>query len=308
MLATLPLPSGVHGSEETVRDELGAHVSVAGGVDRAPARAEAIGARVFQIFTKQPGRWADPILDPDVAVRFREERTRLGAVSVGSHDAYLINLASPDPALRRRSILGFTRELDRARALDLDWVVTHPGNATDGDVDSGIARNAAGLTEALESSPGRCLVLLELTAGAGTSVGGSFEHLARIREGIAPSMRERVGFCVDTCHAWVAGYDLRDAWDEVWREAGDTVDLDLIHLFHLNDAKAPLGSRLDRHEHIGEGHLGLETFARLLNDPRFGGIPKLLETPKGDDGISGDLRNLATLRSLRCGGPENHRP
>lgn len=280
---------------------LGAHVSVAGGVDRAPGRAAEIGAAVFQIFTKQPNRWADPRVADERAAAFRAEAARTGATCTVSHDSYLINLASPAADLWRRSADSFRRELERAALLGLDAVVTHPGNATDGDRASGIERNVAGVAEALAAvSPGP-RVLLELTSGSGTSVGGTFEELASIIEGIPEPHRARVGVCFDTCHAWVAGLDLRDDFDGVWMRADDTFGLHRIEAFHLNDAKAPFGSHLDRHQHIGEGTMGIEPFRRLMNDERFREVPKILETPKGDDGVSADRANLAVLRGLRAG-------
>ena len=280
-------------------DELGAHVSVAGGVDRAPGRAAEIGAVVLQIFTRQPNRWADPVLGDDAVAGFREEAARCGVTCAAAHDSYLINLSSPRPALWRRSADSFRRELKRAALLGLDALVTHPGNATDGDRASGIERNAAGVAEALEAVPDGPRVLLELTAGAGTSVGGTFEELDRIIRLVPAPHRARVGVCFDTCHAWVAGLDLRGDFDGVWMRADDTFGAHRIELFHLNDAKTPFGSRLDRHEHIGKGTLGIEPFRRLMNDERFRAVPKVLETPKGDDGVSADRENLAVLRGLR---------
>ncbi|MYA10630.1 MAG: deoxyribonuclease IV [Gemmatimonadetes bacterium] len=283
----------------TALDELGAHVSVAGGVDRAPARAAEIGAHVFQIFTKQPNRWAEPILADEVVTRFRAEVARLGIGFTTSHDSYLINLASPDPELWRRSAACFRGEVERATMLGLDALVTHPGNATDGDRQGGIERNAEAITEALVAVPGRTRILLELTAGAGTSVGGSFEELASIIDGIPEPHRLRAGVCFDTCHAWVAGYDLAGDFDGVWLRAEDTFGAHRVELFHLNDARTPFGSRLDRHANIGEGTIGLKPFRRLLKEDRFRRVPKILETPKGQDGVTADRMNLRLLRSLR---------
>ena len=280
-------------------DELGAHVSVAGGVDRAPGRAAEIDAVVFQIFTKQPNRWADPVLGEDAVARFRADTAGREIAYTAAHDSYLINLSSPQPALWRRSADSFRRELERAALLGLDAVVTHPGNATDGDRASGIERNAAGVAEALEAVPAGPRVLLELTAGAGTSVGGTFEELARIIRLVPEPHRGRVGVCFDTCHAWVAGLDLRGDYDGVWLRADDTFGTHRIELFHLNDAKSAFGSHLDRHENIGKGTLGIGPFRRLMNSARFRAVPKVLETPKGDDGVSADRENLGVLRGLR---------
>lgn len=281
-------------------DELGAHVSVAGGVDRAPGRAAEIGAVVLQIFTRQPNRWADPVLSDGAVAGYREEAARRGVTWAAAHDSYLINLSSPQPALWRRSADTFRREVERAALLGLNAVVTHPGNATDGDRASGIERNAAGVAEALEAVPEGPRVLLELTAGAGTSVGGTFEELARIIRLVPAPPRDRVGVCFDTCHAWVAGLDLQGDFEGVWMRADDTFGAHRIELFHLNDARTPFGSRLDRHENIGMGTMGIEPFRRLMNSGRFRTVPKVLETPKGDDGVSADRENLAVLRGLRA--------
>lgn len=303
------------GSTSAEADELGAHVSAAGGVWRTPGRAEDIGAAVFQLFTKAPSRWEDPVVAPEAAARFRAEAERAGTAFVAVHDSYLINLASPDAALQRRSAECFRRELERAATLGLDAVVTHPGNATDGDKASGIARNADAVAWALETafeSDGPAdrdrsaltaasapRVLLELTAGAGTSVGGSFEELDQIIRRIPRARRDQVGVCFDTCHAWVAGYDLRDDFDGVVARMDDAFGAERIGLFHLNDAKTPFASRRDRHEHIGQGTLGLAPFRRLLNWDRFRDVPKLLETPKGADAVASDRKNLRVLRALR---------
>ena len=278
---------------------LGAHVSAAGGIAKAPARANRIGAAVFQVFTKQPSRWAEPAVPDDAAAAFRAEVARCAVVYTASHDSYLINLSSPQPDLWRRSADCFRQELRRAAVLGLDAVVTHPGNATDGDRDGGIERNATGVAEALEAVAGGPRVLLELTSGSGTSVGGTFEELARIIRLVPEPLRSRVGVCFDTCHAWVGGFDLRRDFNGVWMRADDTFGAHRIELFHLNDAKAPFGSHLDRHENIGQGTMGIEPFRQLMNEERFRAVPKVLETPKGDDGVSADRENLAVLRGLR---------
>lgn len=286
----------------TSGDELGAHVSSAGGVQNAPERAEAIGAAVLQLFTKQPNRWAEPSFDEATTDAFQAARAAYGVLFAVSHDSYLINLATPDPSLWQRSLISFRRELARCEALGLDALVTHPGNATDGDRASGIARNAEALARALDEAEGRggrTRILLELTAGSGTSVGGSFEDLADLVRGIPDPHRRRVGVCVDTCHAWAAGYDLVDDYEGVWHAFEDALGCEAPDLFHLNDSKFGQGSHRDRHAGIGEGTLGLGPFRRLMNDRRFGSVPKILETPKGDDPVAADRANLAILRSLR---------
>jgi deoxyribonuclease-4 len=283
-------------------DELGAHVSTAGGVENAPERARRIGSVCLQLFTKQPSRWAEPELTGERRDAFLAARKTQQVRVAGAHDAYLINLASPDPVLHARSCRSFEEELRRAVALELDFLVTHPGNATDGDYPSGLARNADALTRALEDVPGRTRVLLELTAGGGTTLGGSFEDLAAILGRVPAALGARMGVCVDTCHAWSAGYDLDGDYGAVWSEFDDRLGLDRLGLFHLNDSKTPFASRRDRHEHIGKGSLGVEPFRKLLLDERFRDVPKLLETPKGNDVVKSDRRNLRVLRALRRAG------
>lgn len=282
------------------RDELGAHVSAEGGVHRAPARAAAIEAAVLQLFTKQPSRWAEPRIDEETARSFVNERERHGVTVAGAHDSYLINLSSPDRRLWRISRRSFEAELRRCALLGLDFLVTHPGNATDRDVEAGIDRNARAVAECLEAVEGPTRVLLELTAGSGTSVGGSFENLRGILDGISEEQRPRVGVCFDTCHAFSAGYDLVGDYDGVWAHFGEVIGLDRLGLIHLNDSKHAMGSRKDRHETIGEGTLGTEPFRRLMLDERLRAVPKVLETPKGDDPVSADRANLELLRSFRA--------
>ena len=284
---------------DAVCDELGAHVSVAGGVAKAPGRAAAIESQVVQVFTKQPNRWVEPEIDEATAAVFREERERHAIDFVVSHDSYLINLSTPKDDLWQRSLASFTAELRRCTVLGLEAMVTHPGNATDGDLEAGIERNARAVTEALRGTPGTTRVLLELTAGSGTSVGGRFEHLAAIRAQVADDVRHRVGVCIDTCHAYSAGYDLVGDYDGVWSEYEQHLSFDDLGLFHLNDSQHALGSHKDRHAGIGEGTLGVEPFRRLMRDERFRAVPKVLETPKGDDEVSLDRRNLSLLRSFR---------
>jgi deoxyribonuclease-4 len=254
---------------------------------------------VIQIFTKQPSRWAEPELSPETAAAFRRERARYGIRTAGAHDSYLINVASPDAELRARSMVCLHGELERATALGLDFVVTHPGNATDGDISSGLSRNADAVARVLEEVPGEVRLLLELTAGSGTTVGATFENLAAMFAAVPPRDRERAGICVDTCHAFAAGYDLVTDYDGVWARFDDVLGLDRLGLLHLNDSRHPVGSHRDRHAPIGEGTLGVEPFRRIMTDPGLAAVPKVLETPKGDDPVAADLRNLEFLRRLR---------
>ncbi|NNF13035.1 MAG: deoxyribonuclease IV [Gemmatimonadetes bacterium] len=281
-------------------DELGAHVSAAGGVHRAPERARAIESVVLQLFTKQPSRWAEPTVDEAMAGAFKEERQKYAIQVAGAHDSYLINLSSPDASLWRRSQRSFEAELRRCAVLELDFLVTHPGNATDDDLEEGLSRNARGVAEALARVDGPTKVLLELTAGRGTTVGASFENLRAIIDEIPLPSRDRVGVCVDTCHAYSAGYDLVGGYDEVWEDFDRILGFERLGLIHLNDSKHPFGARKDRHEGIGEGTLGPEPFRRIMNDDRLVEVPKVLETPKGDDVVTADLRNLGILRSMRA--------
>ena len=277
---------------------LGAHVSSAGGVQHAPARAAEIGANALQLFTKQPSRWAEPELESEQAAAFRAGVAEHGIGFTVVHDSYLINLATPDPVLRDRSLASFEAELRRATMLGLDAVVTHPGNATDGDAARGIAQNAALIEQAMGTVGGDVRVLLETTAGSGKVLGASFEQLAEMIDRIAPSERARVGICLDTCHVYAAGYDLVGDYDGVFARLADVVGLERVGLFHLNDSLHPLGSRKDRHAEIGEGTLGDEPFRRLMLDERFAAVPKILETPKGDDAVVADRRNLGRLRAF----------
>lgn len=283
-------------------DELGAHVSSAGGVQHAPARAAQLGAVVLQLFTKQPSRWAEPELTAEAVAGFREARERHGIVMAAAHDSYLINLATPDPALYQRSCESFRQELERCVALGIECLVTHPGNATDGGLQRGLAQNGEAIERGLEEVGGTTMVLLETTAGAGRVLGSSFEEIAAIIERVRPALRSRMGVCLDTCHVWAAGYDLRHDYQGVLARFGDVIGLDRLRLLHLNDSLAPRGSRRDRHAAIGAGSLGPAPFRQLVRDERLMPIPKLLETPKGEDPLASDRRNLRRLRRYRSRG------
>jgi deoxyribonuclease-4 len=280
-----------------VRAELlGAHVSTAGGVPTALARGVAIGASAIQVFTKTPNQWREPVVDAATAEAFRQEVARTGITQIVSHDSYLINLASPDPALRERSEGSFRAELERCRRLGIRFVVSHPGNYLD-ERTAGLRRNADSYTRCLRAVPGDVGVLLETTAGTGTALGSTFEEVAELRAAIGDDVRHRIAFCADTCHLYSAGYDLRRDFDGVWRQWEATIGLAGLRCLHLNDSKTPFGSRRDRHELIAEGSLGAEPFRRIMRDPRFTGVMKLLETPKGDDQVTEDRRMLRRLRA-----------
>lgn len=279
-------------------DLLGAHVSIAGGTQNAPARAKAIRATAMQIFTKMASRWAERACADDECRGFRAALAGTDVRFTMAHDSYLINLASPDAALRRRSIESFVAELERCEALGLDVLVSHPGNHM-GDLDSGIRRNAEAIAEALERVPGRVKVAMETTSGSGTSIGARFEELAALIEHIPAPLRHRVGVCADTCHLYSAGYDLRKDFDGVWNRFDDVIGRERLLALHLNDSKTPFGSRRDRHELIGEGSLGREPFRAIVHGARFAAIPKVIETPKLDDATRTDRRMLRRLRGYK---------
>ena len=276
-------------------ERLGAHVSIQGGVDTAPARGLAIGATAIQVFTKTPNQWREPALSAGTCAAFRREVSRSGLRGVVAHDSYLINLASPDPLVSLRSIGAFKAELERCTALGIRYLVSHPGNYID-DRDLGLKRNAEAYALCLRAVPGRVMVLLETTAGTGTALGANFEELADLRARIPAPLRRRIGFCADTCHLYASGYDLVRDFDGVWDQWDRVIGLRRLYCIHLNDSKTALGARRDRHELIGEGTLGREPFRRLMTDPRFSRVIKILETPKGNDANKMDRKMLRRLR------------
>jgi len=278
---------------------LGAHVSSQGGVAMAPARGGSLRATAIQLFTKTPSQWRERVLSGDQIERFRQEVARHRLEAVVSHDSYLINLASPDPELRARSIESFQRELDRSRALGLRAVVSHPGNYMDNRA-AGLERNAAGYAECLQSVPGDVEVWIEGTAGSGTALGARFEELRDLRNALPDQIRTRVGFCLDTAHLHAVGYDLGRV-DSVWEEFDRVIGFELLKCLHLNDSRAARGSRVDRHEWIAEGQIGPEPFRRIMRDARLAGVVKIIETPKRDDPLRHDRRMLRRLRAYARG-------
>ena len=282
-------------------DLIGAHLSSAGGTFEAPVRATAIAAHAMQIFTKMGNRWAERDCVDEECVRFRAALAASPVRATMAHDSYLINLASPDPVLRARSLESFVSELRRCEALGLQALVSHPGNYMD-DREAGIARNADAITEALERVPGHTVLCLETTAGTGTSLGSSFEELSAIISLVGEGVRGRVRVCLDSCHVYSAGYDLVGDYDGVWGRFEDALGMAAPHVIHLNDSKTPFGSRKDRHELIGEGSLGAVPFQRLVNDPRLAAVPKVIETPKLDDPEATDRRMLERLRGYLAAG------
>jgi deoxyribonuclease-4 len=281
------------------RDELGAHVSIAGGLALAPARGRQLGCGAIQIFLKNQRQWAAPPLTQGEVRAFRRERRGARLRHAFAHGSYLVNLACPDPAGWRQAVSTFTDELRRAAMLGLDALVVHPGSHLGAGASPGLDAIARAIDEALRATRRSAVkVALENTAGAGHVLGRTFAELRAILDRLGHP--RRVGVCIDTCHLFVAGYDIRTpaGYALAMAECLDMIGPARVLAFHLNDAKAPLGSGLDRHENIGCGFLGLQPFRLLLNDRRFARVPKVLETPKEPAPIA-DLRNLATLRRLR---------
>lgn len=276
----------------------GSHLSTSGGVDRVFGRAEELPAESCQIFSKNERQWLAKPLDPEVVQRFHAERSRTGLTKMVVHDSYLINLASPKPDILEKSLLAFRDELERCDALGIPHLVTHPGAHTGSGVEAGVARVAASLNQIFAEIPGnKAMTLLETTAGQGTALGRSFEEIAAIIDHI--EQKERVGVCLDTCHIFAAGYDIRTAeeYASTMHQFDRIIGLDRLRVLHINDSKMPLSSNRDRHTHIGEGEIGLDGFRHFVNDTRLTGLPAILETDKDDAGEY-DRRNLATLKSL----------
>lgn len=290
---------------------IGAHMSVAGGVSKAVDRAVLHGCESLQIFSKNANQWRARPLEASEVRRFRRRLDDTGIAPAVSHASYLINLATANPALREQSIAALVEELDRAHALGLLGVVIHPGTCTSGSEEAALALVADAVRAAFRARPRRkTMVVFEHTAGQGRTIGYRFEHLAAIIERLDGS--PRAGVCLDTCHLVASGYDVVSAegYGATWRDFDRLVGFDRLRVVHANDSKRPCGSRVDRHAHIGEGCLGLAPFRRLLHDPRFAGVPFLIETEKSRAGARPhlivpdplDMRNLDTLRSLRQAG------
>jgi len=281
-------------------------MSIAGGFSRAIDRAEQVQATALQIFVKSARQWEAKPVDAEEAKEFRR-RLELGGLSpyTLAHSSYLINLASPERAMRERSIRALRDEVGRCAILGVPYLVLHPGSHVGQGEERGLERVTTALDRVLAPRrPSRAdvngaavTVLLETTAGQGSNLGNRFEHLAWILERARSA--ERLGVCFDTCHVLAAGYDLRDkrSFNASFAEFDRIIGLEHLRAFHLNDSKNGLGSRKDRHEHIGHGELGLSSFRLLLNDRRFAGLPMVLETPKGED-LAEDHENLSVLRSL----------
>jgi deoxyribonuclease IV len=280
---------------------LGAHLSVAGGLHNAVTEATALKCETLQLFTKNANQWAAKPLTDDEVKTFRTALSESAVQFPTAHDSYLINLASPGDELYRKSIAAFVVELERAEALGLTYLVTHPGAHVGSGEDAGLTRIVAAFDEVHSHCRGfKVMVLLETTAGQGTTLGHRFEHFAAIRSRVKHS--ERLGVCLDTCHIFAAGYPLGTAeeYAQTFELFDEHIGLEHLKLFHLNDSVKGLGCRVDRHAGLGLGSIGLEPFRRIVTDPRFAQLPMILETPKeSDDGTKMDPVNLALLRGFR---------
>ncbi|TKB07671.1 deoxyribonuclease IV [Desulforhopalus sp. IMCC35007] len=276
---------------------LGAHESVAGGLYRAFDRIEKVGGESLQIFTRNQRQWNPaPLTDEEISL-FKEAHGKSGYIPVASHASYLVNLATNKKELLEKSIASLVLEFERCHGLGIPYVVMHPGSHGGDGIEAGLSRFVAGLDRVYENSGRAVTLLLETTAGQGTGLGSRFEEISYIIE--HSEFSRYLGVCVDTCHIFAAGYELRDAvgYARTMTELDESVGLHRVKFFHLNDSKKGLGSRVDRHEHIGHGAIGLEGFKNLLTDQRFNDLPMTLETPKSDSLIE-DIENLQTLRSL----------
>jgi deoxyribonuclease-4 len=277
---------------------LGAHMSISGGVDTAFDRGEQVGCDTMQIFTKNSNQWEAPPLREETIARYHRRQSETDITPVVAHASYLLNLASPDELLWQKSVGALMIEVERCDALNIPYLVIHPGSHMEAGEETGIARVAEALNLVHDRLPdARVKITLETTAGQGTNLGYRFEHLAAMIDAVEAG--ERLAVCFDTCHALAAGYDFRtsEGYAQVFKEFDKILGLHRLRVFHLNDSKQDAGSRKDRHAHIGEGSVGLDGFRHILNDRRFKEIPMLLETPKSKD-MHEDVENLARLRAL----------
>ena len=277
---------------------LGAHMSIAGGVDNAVLQGKEVGCDTVQLFTKSSRQWVSKPLGKDEIARFHRAKKETGLNTVVAHDSYLYNFAAPDDVLRKKSVAGLIDEMERCEALGVMYLIAHPGAHVGSGEEAGIQTIAKSIDEMHSACPGyETKLAIEITAGQGSNLGYRFQQVRQIIDASKNSDQLRV--CFDTEHAFAAGYDLRttEGYERTFAEFDETIGLGLLVAFHLNDAKKDLGCRVDRHEHIGKGFIGLEAFRLLMNDKRFWGLPMCLETPKSDD-CHEDRENLATLRNL----------
>lgn len=278
--------------------EFGAHVSAAGGVDLGLKRALDFEMTACQIFTKNERQWLAKPLDSEVVARYHGIHEEGGLKFVVAHDSYLINIATPDDALWEKSRLALLHELERCDELAIPYLVSHPGAHVGSGTDAGIARVSEAIRRIHDERPDlRAMILIETTAGQGTSLGSSFEEIAEMISAVED--KSRIGVCLDTCHVFAAGYELRepDGYERTIASFETAIGLGYLKCLHINDSQKGLGSRVDRHAHIGEGEIGDAGFALLLNDTRLAHLPGILETPKGNDAAE-DRVNLARLKGL----------
>lgn len=280
------------------RPLLGAHMSIAGGVSESLIRGRDSGSECIQIFTKSSRQWASKPYAAQEIEAFKAAQAATGIRIVVAHDSYLINLGAPDETLRKRSVAGFIDELERCELLGIPYLVAHPGAHVGAGEETGIKTIAQSINEAHKACPGlKVRVALEITAGQGSNLGYKFEQMGAIFDAVKDN--ERLRLCFDTEHAFAAGYDLRtdEGYERTFAELDEYIGLERLAAFHINDSTKPFHSRVDRHEHIGKGHLGLDAFRRLLNDPRFVGLPMCLETEPGPEmkDIMADLDQLHKL-------------
>ena len=277
---------------------LGAHMSIAGGLHLAFARIREVQGEALQIFLSNQRQWQTVPLTSEMVEDFRQQWKENGYMPVAAHDSYLINLAAPDLTTLERSVAAFAEELERAATLGIPFLITHPGSHRGVGVEAGLERFVENMDRAItRSKTSTVMVLIENTAGQGTNLGSTFEEISFI---ISESQYgEALGVCFDTSHAFAAGYDIRTrvTYENTLSKFDQIIGLEKLKFFHINDSKRPLGSRVDRHEHIGKGQIGLAGFRLLLNDPRFQQHPMVLETPKGKE-LKEDKKNLKVLRSL----------
>jgi deoxyribonuclease-4 len=280
------------------RPLIGAHMSIAGGVSEALGRGKQVGCDCIQIFTKSSRQWAAKPYTKEEVAAFKAAQAETGIKIVVAHDSYLFNLGAPDEKMRKRSVAGFIDELERCEMLGVPFLIAHPGSHVGSGEEAGIKTIGHSLDEAHKSCAGfKVKVALEITAGQGSNLGYSFAQMGKIFEAVKE--HERLRLCFDTEHAFAAGYDLRsdEGYERAFAELDKHIGLKRLAAFHLNDSLKPFNSRVDRHEHIGKGHLGTGPFRRLLHDKRFFGLPMCLETEPGPD-MKDIAADLAALRKL----------
>lgn len=275
---------------------IGAHVSIAGGIEKAFSRGEAVGCTAIQVFTRNASRWQAKPLASDSVAAFRAARHVSTIDYVAAHDSYLINLASPDPELRNKSIVTFIDEMERCAQLGIADLVMHPGAHVGKGEEAGLTILVESFQQIFNEAPKNVRVLVENTAGQGTCLGSRFEELAEMLDRLPQG---NLAICFDTCHAFAAGYDLTTAESYVatMAEFDRLIGTEHLALFHINDSKKPLGARVDRHDHVGRGQIGPAGFEALMQDQRFSSVAKIIETPPGDEHCD-DLKNLALLRQF----------